>query len=161
MIITKLNAKTQSYSIGGGFGGLSQSDIAAACKGLSQLQEALIFFYVCGQNGYRAYLVDMVELELRRVESGLVEVLAVILVDDLYNSACKSCNGTGLNRHAKPCGDCGGSGRSTFPAKQLARFAKVPETSFRRKYLTKYQDVYARFEKMAMFSVDQVRQKLG
>ena len=122
----------------------------------------------------------MVELELRRVESGLVEVLAAILVDDLYNSACNACNGTGVKRantmgpenlqkmikkkEIEPsvaCAACGGSGRSVFPAKQLARLANMPETSFRRKYLSKYKDVYARFEKMAMFSVDQVRQKLG
>jgi DnaJ-class molecular chaperone len=161
MVVTKLNAKTQSYDVGGGFGSLEQCDVAAACKGLSDLQEALIYFYGCGQNGYRQYLVHQAEIELERVKCDLAERLSYVLIDDLYNSACKSCNGTGLNRHVKSCGDCKGGGRNTLSVRKLAELCGVPKSTFHDKHLKKYQEVYVRFEKMAYYTIAQVRQKLG
>lgn len=162
MVITRLNPKNNRFdSGGGGFGGLSQSDIAAACKGLSELQIALIYFYWCGQNAYRQYLVYMAEQELKAVDEDIRRRMAELLIQDLYDSTCNSCNGTGFNRHKRKCGRCSGSGRRGASIRVLAGSIGVSASTFRRRHIDIYKKVIARFEKMAFYSAEQMRSKLG
>lgn len=162
-LITKLNPKTASLEAGGSFASLSQSDIAAAMAGLDALQEALVRFYWLGDIGYAAYLRDqaIIELDGRGVEGDLAFRMAGVVVDDLANSTCSACNGTGENVKKRVCGHCEGSGKKGLSDRELAKRLEVPKTSFQRRYKEDYKVVYSRFEFIANASARQISHKLG
>jgi len=162
-LITKLNPKSPSLEVGGSFASLSQSDIAAAMTGLDALQEALIRFYWLGDIGYAAYLRDQAIIELcnRGVEGELAFKMGSVIVDDLANSTCSACNGTGENSKKRVCGHCDGSGKKGLSDRELAKRLEVPKTSFQRRYKEDYKVVYARFEFIANATARQISHKLG
>lgn len=161
-LITKLNPKTQSYESGGGFGSLSQSDIAAAMRGLSSLQEALVRYYMLHDLSYFAYLRDKAIIELHKKGVQQIDfIMSTVIVQDLADSTCKTCNGTGLNVKKKACGHCEGSGKKGLSDRKLAKRLGLEKSTFQRKYKQVYKEVYAQFEFIANASVAEIRKKLG
>lgn len=136
-IITKLNAKSQSYSVGsGGVGALSSSDVAAATTGLDKLQEALLYVCCLGQyrHAYVRWLRDQVENELvsaYKLAHGDAVRLAPVLIEDLC------------------CGHRKRSDRDMatgYDNETIASKLSVSRRTFGRKWQNAYKGVISRYE---------------
>lgn len=162
MLITKLNAKTNSFDVGGGgFGGISQSDIAAACSGLDALEIALIYYYWLGHRSQKETIRKRAESEMSALGSDFAEKLSHILVADLYKSTCSACNGTGYNRKNQTCGHCDGSGKKMLSERVLSKAVGMSQATFRRRHLEIYKRTFALLENKANIAAEMIKHKLG
>jgi len=164
IVITKLIPKSVNLEGGGNaFGGLSQSDVAAALVSLDHLQLLLIDCYHLKIIDRKGDLVIEAAKELFRkgVPLKIIPVMATVLIDDLLDSTCKSCNGTRFNREAKECGMCSGTGKKGLSLRDKAEALGTSTRTLVRLYSRKYKEVLQKFEFICN-SVDSViRHKIG
>lgn len=146
--LARLNAKGQSFDAigGGGFGGLSQSDIAASLKGLTKIQHELIRakYCLCDRAVIALYNMVLAEMGNRMgdcyvAKSGYRIGLALSLVTDtVYAGRCPKCKGTAFIDN-KECLSCKGTGFKNLSERKIAMSCGMDHKNFRL-----YRDVYRR-----------------
>jgi RecJ-like exonuclease len=114
-------------------------------------------------NRYKQYLIEQAanELAAQNVKQHMIERIAPVLIDDLLNNTCSSCNGTGVNKYSKTCGSCQGTGRKGYTYKKLQTLLGVSNGTLSRKYIHSYRATLQRFEFLCGAAEKTVRAKLG
>lgn len=100
---------------GGGFGGMTQSDVAHACAGMpGHIYDILICKYVYPMLEQQKPFLQRIYRELI-MRGDRPDVVIKVVAVFISNNNCGACNGTGTiikrnNRAHVDCGICGGSG---------------------------------------------------
>ena len=162
-LLTRLNAKTQSFDVAvKSFGSLSQSDVAAALKGLDPMEDILIRTkYV---TGLRRPLQRAIELTLGSIKEAYRQGMAEALVQELVGTnTCKRCFGRGqIMRNKAPvdCPVCEGSGKKPPSYSSIAEKCGIKRQNFMRDYKAIYLKLLLNFHAIEGRALEKIRRNL-
>lgn len=158
-LLARLNPKVTSWEGGGGgHGGMTQSDVAAALAGLPRdVEMTLRAAYAADEAAWEEIASrlrgDMLQRSKRRrwrlrgterwprIFNALVEIA---MVEVLSPPNCRRCKGRGVHRHravVKVCDRCGGSGMSRIPVAEKARRTGLHPSSFTTTWEPRLEEV--------------------
>lgn len=171
-ILTRLNPKISNMeSAGHGTaGGLTASDISAACYKLDRVSDSLLSAHVNGSDGdlkrllrstftmvnnkvvntgglfspiFQQTLKLAADRRWRTVKRGQdrLRILTRVAIHNVVTvPVCKKCNGTKYIDNLK-CKGCGGSGHKRFDARAVAKELGIAESTYSEHYQYKYNDI--------------------
>ena len=152
-ILCRLNPKTQSYAISGSsYGGFTESDIAAACKGLNETE----YNYVRAKVLKDQYAMIKLKNEIERTllkdvkrPGYRIGLSLALVVDCCGDNVCQQCEGRGeiTKENVKAeCDNCGGTGRIYISGRKIASSCGMDHANYLRRYQPIYNNARIRLE---------------
>jgi len=173
-ILTRLNAKVQSFSDSGGKSELTTSDIAAACSGSDKLGLSVLLLKVCDDRSaqepffYRLYnrITDLATKQKwktdKRGDDRIRSVMQLALFEKIAEKKCPTCNGTRYDPFdpTKKCEQCKGSGEWLLEDRDRAHAIGVSKQAWSKTWTNRYQDICAVIEGTEYTAKHQIWAKL-
>ncbi len=156
-ILTRLNPRiSQIDNIGiSTAGGITSSDIAAACAGIDKTGELIILAKICGYRDvheplfYRMYR-EAIDLAIKgnwkvgeRGEDRIRSVLQLAIYESVTQLVCPSCKGTKQNpaNPTKSCIPCNGIGKWRMTDEQKAAVVGISKQAWSKTWQYRYDDM--------------------
>lgn len=154
----------------------SRTEIAGALHGITDLPLHLIWSEfidatcVQGRLWYHAemHVIDLaVEREWflprhdpQRGKETLRRMARLAILELTTPLRCQSCGGTRVNRLARACGKCRGTGNLVIRKGERARLLDIPYTSWRRQWRSRYHAILAHFKAQSEGALETIRDNM-
>lgn len=172
-ILTRLNAKVQSYTDSGGKAELTPQDIAAACAGTTDIGLHIALARICGSReaqvkAFYPILREVAGMAARggwKIPKGkerLRSLTQLAVFEATNHQACPTCRGTQQNpkNPAKPCATCRGTGLYVLQDQERAASIGISKQAWSQTWQRRYEDIKLFIEDQEHAAIRAIHRKL-